>query len=293
MAQCEICGTEVVQGRGRARRTCSAACRQKSHRQRQAEQLAALRATATSPALALVPPTLTTASAPDGSPAGRIRAAGADLAAAIEHAALRAAKDWDTTELVQGIPRYATPSNVAADIRSLTDRVVAAVLASTPASSRNGPEPGTDPADAVTAPTGSFRDEPTTAVPAPTTPESPATDTGSSRNDPPVKPVPARRKRLTQKAARAIADSAQLVKDPGHRDNHRWNVVADDGTVLGHVEPSYGGTSRSGRNGWKYRLRDSFGGHGPYKTREQTAVHCALAWVRVATAPVHRTLTGD
>ncbi|CAM5253354.1 hypothetical protein [Streptomyces griseomycini] len=109
----------------------------------------------------------------------------------------------------------------------------------------------------------------------------------------PQRTAPARRKRLSQKAARAVADSARLVKDADHRDTHRWNLIAEDGTVLGHVEPSYGGTGRSGRNGWNYRLAGSFAGSGPYKTREEAALRCALAWTRVATAPVRRTLTVD
>ncbi|WFB82572.1 MULTISPECIES: hypothetical protein [Streptomyces] len=112
-------------------------------------------------------------------------------------------------------------------------------------------------------------------------------------------PVPRRRRhrpgdeRLSQKAARALADSANLVKDADHRDTHRWNLVAEDGTLLGHLEPSYGGTGRTGRNGWNHRLAQSFAVRGPYKTREEAALHCALAWVRVATVPVRRTLTVD
>ncbi|MFH9575622.1 hypothetical protein ACH4MG_34425 [Streptomyces sp. NPDC017454] len=107
------------------------------------------------------------------------------------------------------------------------------------------------------------------------------------------KTATARRKRMSQKAARDLADSARLVKDADHRDTHRWNLIAEDGTVLGQVEPSYGGTGRTGRNGWNYRHARSFAVSGPYKTREEAALHCALAWIRVATAPVRGTPTGD
>ncbi|WP_153456011.1 hypothetical protein [Streptomyces smaragdinus] len=68
-------------------------------------------------------------------------------------------------------------------------------------------------------------------------------------------------------------------------------MIAENSSVLGHVEPSYGGTGR--RNGWTYRLAGSFPPAGPYKTREDAALQCALAWVRVATAPVRRALAGD
>lgn len=248
MAQCEVCGTEVVQGRGRARRTCSAACRQKAHRQRQAQQVAELRAAAR-PALALVPlvdpgP----AAAADDSPAGRIRDAGAELAATIEAAARHAAGNWSR----------GSADAMATAVRYEVAQVVAAILASAPEASRDEPSP-------------------------PTPPQAPATSPEPSRNEPAVK-RPAR-KRLTEKAARAIADTAQLVKDPNHRENHRWNLVAANGTVLGHVEPSYGGTGQSGRNGWKHRGDSTFVGSGPYKTRDEAAVQCALSWIRAATTP--------
>jgi hypothetical protein len=109
----------------------------------------------------------------------------------------------------------------------------------------------------------------------------------------PKKTAPARRKRLSQKAARAVADSARLVKGADHRDTHRWDLVSEDGTVLGYVEPSYGGTGRSGRNGWNHRLAESFTPSGPYRTRQEAAVQCALAWVRLASAPVRRTPAAD
>lgn len=67
--------------------------------------------------------------------------------------------------------------------------------------------------------------------------------------DAPKKTAPDRRKRLSQKAARAVVDSARLVKGADHRETRRWDLITEDGTVLGYVEPSYGGTGRTGRNG--------------------------------------------
>jgi hypothetical protein len=296
MAHCEVCGTEVVQGRGRARRTCSAACRQKAHRQRQAGQLAELRAAATKPALTLVPPGTSGTPAPDDSPAGRIRAAGAELADAIDRAARRAADGWhapeaDDAEAARLQGRAEAARAALAIAQYVESVVVPTILASAPAVSRDEPEPRPAAAPTAAGPGGSSRDEPVAAVPAPVTPEGPAAEPGSSRDEPAVKAA-ARRKRLTQKAARAVADSARLVKDVDHRDNHRWNVVAGDGAVLGHVEPSYGGTGRTGRNGWKYRDAGTFVSGGPYKTREDAAVQCALSWMRLATAPVRNTITG-
>jgi hypothetical protein len=267
MAQCEVCGTEVVQGRGRARRTCSAACRQKAHRQRQAQQVAQLRAAAAArPVLALVPPApaAAEASTPDAGPAGRIRATGAALAASIERAAQRAADGWTPQ------PEASAAETWAAAVRAEAEEVVAAILAS----NVHGPS----------------RDEPAVPAPEPAGPEVPAAEPEPSRNEPAVR-RPARRKRLTRKAAHAIADRSHLVRDERHEG---WLLRDDEtGTVLGHVEPSYGGTSVSGRNGWTYRVDGSFARTGPYKTRDKAAVPCALAWIRLVTAPVRDTLTGS
>jgi hypothetical protein len=255
-AQCEICGTEMTQGRGRARRTCSAACRQAAHRRRQAAEVDRLRAAATQPAAPAVPAPPPAPAAPDDSPAGEIRAASRQLLDAIEAAARRAADDWPGSET--------TPEADAAAVRHLADQVTAAILASAPQPSRNEPPARVTPA---------------------TVDSGPVADTGPSRNEPPTA-----RKRLSHKAAMALVDSAQLVKADDHRDSGRWNLVADDGTVLGRILPSYGGASR--RNGWRWQHVDTVTGGGPHKRREDAAVQCADAWVRAATAPTRRTLTG-
>jgi hypothetical protein len=248
MAQCEICATEMTQGRGPARRTCSAACRQAAHRRRQAAEVTRLRAAATRPTPAPATPAPPPAPAvPDDSPAGRILAAGADLAQAVEAAARRAAGEWADPGLRADV--------MVGAVQYYAEKVAAAILAS-------APEP---PAPTVTRP---------------------------SRNEPEPQTKPAsspKRKRLSHKVAMAIVDTAQLVKADDHRDTSQWNLVADDGTILGHITPSYRGTSRTG---WKYEMHDAFISGGPYKTRDDAALHCSDAWVRAATAPVRRTLTG-
>ena len=287
MAQCEICGTDVVQGRGRARRTCSAACRQKAHRKRQARHLAELRAAG---ALALVPPAAPNSPAADDSPAGRIRAVGARLAELIDQAARRAADGWNSPEAddaesaqLQGRAEAARAAlALTAYVQSV---VVPTILASAPETSRDEPQP--PPASTLTAASSAAsRNEPAGA-------EGPVSVPGPSRDEPAVKKAtrPARRKRLSQRAARAIADNSHLVRDERHEG---WLLRDDEtGTVLGHIEPSYGGTSVSGRNGWTYRVDGSFARTGPYRTRNNAAVQCALSWMRLATVPVHSTITGD
>lgn len=96
-----------------------------------------------------------------------------------------------------------------------------------------------------------------------------------------------RPKRLTEKQARAIVDTAQLVKAPDWRDTRNWHVIDTDGNVLVRVVPSYGGASRSGRNGWKYHLA-SLGPSGTrdkWPTTQEAAAEGLRAWMRWATAP--------
>jgi hypothetical protein len=91
-------------------------------------------------------------------------------------------------------------------------------------------------------------------------------------------------KRLTQKDARALVDGASVVKDPEHRDNHTWHLVAVDGTEIAHARPSYGGVSSSGRNGWNGWPH----GMAPsrerrYATRDTALSSAAYDWIRLAT----------
>lgn len=91
------------------------------------------------------------------------------------------------------------------------------------------------------------------------------------------RPLPARR-------AREIVDGAKLIKAPDWRDTRNWHVVDADGTVLVVIEPSYGGTSRTGRNGWNWWLAEGARTrHQPEPSREKAAVVGLLAWERWAT----------
>ena len=89
---------------------------------------------------------------------------------------------------------------------------------------------------------------------------------------------------MSQKAAMALINTAELVKDPDHRDTGCWRLVAADGTVIAHVEPSYGGTSRSGRNGWHGWPDGSTPTRERHPTRQDAAVAAAEGWVRIVTA---------
>ena len=121
----------------------------------------------------------------------------------------------------------------------------------------------------------------------------PASGTGSSRDEPEngAKGIEPRPQRLARKKALAIADAAALVRDPGYRDNHRWILRSAD-TVLGWVEPSYGGTSRSGRNGWVGCLTVGSPGRRS-TTRDGAAVDLAVRWVQVVTATPKHHITGS
>lgn len=86
---------------------------------------------------------------------------------------------------------------------------------------------------------------------------------------------------ISARRAREVIDGAELVKAPDWRDTRNWHVVSG-GKVLVVVAPSYGGTSRSGRNGWRWWLAD----HGPSgnrdhePTRQQAAARGLAAWQR-------------
>jgi len=88
---------------------------------------------------------------------------------------------------------------------------------------------------------------------------------------------------LSAKAARAVTAAATIVKAPDWADTRTWHVVSG-GRVLVVVEPSYGGTSRTGRNGWNWWLADGGRTRNPVEpTREKAAVAALLAWERRAT----------
>ncbi|MFD7705674.1 hypothetical protein [Streptomyces sp. NPDC059786] len=91
-------------------------------------------------------------------------------------------------------------------------------------------------------------------------------------------------RRLSAQAARTVIEQAETVKAPDHRETHAWQVVSG-GQVLVHVEPSYGGTSRSGRNGWRWRIAGhAIGSSRPERNIEDAAVAGLGAWERWATS---------
>lgn len=94
-----------------------------------------------------------------------------------------------------------------------------------------------------------------------------------------------RPKRLTETKACAVADTSQLVKAASWSTTSEWNMTADDGTVLVVVTPSYGGASRSGRNGWTYYLPalGPSGNRDHWPTRQQAATQGLMAWIRWTT----------
>lgn len=95
------------------------------------------------------------------------------------------------------------------------------------------------------------------------------------------------RRPMSARRAREIVAGTRLVKAPTWAEDRHWHVAAEDGTVLVTVAPSYGGTSRSGRNGWRYWLTDlgPSGNRDRWTTREAAAAAGLGAWQRWATAP--------
>lgn len=94
--------------------------------------------------------------------------------------------------------------------------------------------------------------------------------------------------RLSAAKARAVIDAAVLVKAPSWGVDRRWHVVSG-GTVLVVIEPSYGGTSRTGRNGWTWWLADRGRMLNPAQPdREKAAVAGLGAWERVVTSSTNR-----
>lgn len=91
------------------------------------------------------------------------------------------------------------------------------------------------------------------------------------------------RRPISTRAAQAIIDTAELAKAPDWPETRHWHVVSRD-QVLIIIEPSYGGTSRTGRNGWNWWLADSTRTtHQTEPTREKAAIAGLLAWQRQAT----------
>lgn len=274
MTQCEVCGTGLVQGRGPARRTCSAACRQKAHRRKQAAEVERLRGLATAEAPARAPERVSRnepASLGDGA-AGLpewLRSLWLDLGSAVEMAASGSESGWDVSE------SRVTADDVAFAIRYRADKLAEAVLASVPPSRSEAPvlvaEAGETPTSSPALETS--RNEPLAApspTPVPAAPE-------AARNEP-ARP-------MSQKKAREFTAGAHLVSRD--RETHRYEVVTSDGTVVGHVQPSYKAGRRHGWNGW---AAGSFRSSSlqAHSTRDQAGADALGQWIRIVTAKPRR-----
>ena len=93
-------------------------------------------------------------------------------------------------------------------------------------------------------------------------------------------------RRMSARRAREIRDAAGLVKAPDHSESHRWHVVSGD-DVLVVVAPSYGGTSATGRNGWRWWIA-ALGPSGDRRrecTIEKAAGRGLADWERWVTSP--------
>lgn len=101
------------------------------------------------------------------------------------------------------------------------------------------------------------------------------------RRTPAAKPL-----RLARRKALALLDTAELVKDPEHRENGRWHLVAADGTVIAHIAPGYSGARRSGWNAWPDGSTPNV--HDRHPTRQTAAVRAADSWLRIVTAAPRR-----
>lgn len=270
MAQCEVCGTEMIQGRGRARRTCSHACRQTAYRRSRAAHEAELRRSA--------------------SP--MVKAA-TDLAAAATEAAsltlhglpvdlVTLSRRYDALMAAAGAAGP-MPPNVTRDVPAAEAAAVLTVTRDVPVAA--GSVPRTVTRDDLP--------EPRTA-PQPSRPARPAAapEPEPSRNEPlsapaaslptwdttAIKPVP---QKLPKKKAAAVLDAAELVRAPDYRDSHTWILRSGD-VLIGYVRPSYGGASRSGRNGWTSSMGGTPGPHS--RSRDGAKLDLAAQWLRVVTA---------
>jgi hypothetical protein len=263
MAQCEVCGTEMIQGRGRARRTCSHACRQAVYRRNRAAHEAELRRSAS--------PMVKAAS---------------DLAAAATEAASLALHGFpvNLTTLSRRYDALMAAAGAAGLIPPIVTRDVPAARATeTVARTVTRDVPATAAAGTV-APTVT-RDDSAAARPEAAAGTVTRDDSASTKPAPARKGIEPRPQKLPKKKAAAVIDAAELVRADDYHDTHRWILRSGD-TVLGYVEPSYGGASQSGRNGWISRMG---GTPGPRcKSRDGAAVDLAARWRRVVTAAPRR-----
>ncbi|MCX4538341.1 hypothetical protein [Streptomyces sp. NBC_01669] len=263
MATCPVCHQDLPAQRGpRARRYCSRACQAKAYRARQQQHSGHRTAAADEPELLREYD-----STPSLQLADQLALAARRLAGALT--AGQPADDFDMGVVAR------IPVVLAARARQAA-----------PAAQAVHGRPDSTPAPSVTV--VNLDEQPVSTS---TTADAPSPAQPSRDEPKKAKPAraPARPPKLSEKAAMAVVDAAQLKQDKG---SGRWVLRSSD-TVLGYVEPSYGGTSRSGHNGWVGMLSDSLSPGHRCPTREAAAVDLAGSWVRVVTATPRRSLTGD
>lgn len=288
MTTCPVCSRDLPAQRGpRARRYCSRACQAKAYRTRQQQRDVHRRAPGEEEDLL---------AQHDGVPALAL-ADQLSLAARRLADALTAGQPADDVDL--GIVARIPVVLAARAHRAAPAAPSATVIdpaADTPAPGRDLPGPA-DPGHPETSGTSaeSSRDD---REHAPDTPPPAAADRpkasrddsrGGSKPTPTAKGIEPRPQKLAQKKALAIVDAADLVRHQEYRENHRWILRSGD-TVIGYVEPTYGGASRSGRTGWTGRLDGMTGRR--CTTRDGAAADLAQRWIRVVTTAPSRTLTG-
>ncbi|MEW1725171.1 hypothetical protein [Streptomyces sp. NPDC093109] len=202
------------------------------------------------------------------------------MAELVESAARRAEQGWDTREIAPGMTPV-LPEEFAYALAHRTQKLVAEILASSEPSrnkpvvgaapvATEGPSPDLDP--------GTPRNEPVAAAPArePAAPE-------VSRNE------PAHPRNMSAKKAREFTAGARLVSRD--RETHSYDLITGDGTVIGHVEPSYKAGRRSGWTGWAAGVGRA-SGQQARSTRDEAGVDALGQWIRIVTAKPRRAVTG-
>jgi hypothetical protein len=290
MAGCPVCGGTLPAQRGpRARRYCSRACQAKAYRTRQRQRnihrvtpedeerlLAEYDGT---PSLELADQLALAARRLAGALNAGLPVDDFDLGVVARIPVVLAARAFHAAPAVHALhglpdPRRASgPSGVVVDLAARTTGRERSGRAETAAQASRD-----DREQASGRPARAGR--PSAA------PDATKTSRDASRNPaepapPALKGIEPRPQKLSRKKARAIADAAELVRHPQYRDNHRWILQSGD-TVIGYVEPTYGGASRSGRNGWAGRLAGQLGPR--CRTRDGAAVDMAERWIRLVTS---------
>ncbi|MFB7576359.1 hypothetical protein [Streptomyces sp. NPDC056165] len=285
MTMCLVCGKDLPAQRGpRARRYCSRACQAKAYRARQRQRDAHRLTSGEEAGLLAEYDGVASLELADQLALAARRLAGAlnagqpaddfDLGVVARIPAVLAARAHRTDsagQAHQNIP----------DARTTARATAVDPAARTPAPSQDRPASHGTSTEASCDGREHIADGPAAAAPRPSTSSRDASRKRADKARPLPKGIEPKPQKLARKRALAIVDVAELVRDVEHRDEHRWILRSGD-TVLGHVEPTYGGTSASGRTGWTSRLGVSTGRR--CRTRDEAKLDLAARWIRIVTA---------